>query len=245
MLPVPGPEISADVLRTQPDHRTRLTPEARRALRQLARPSERSGELSPLAYNLTISHAHRFIWFRRRQVRHPHAARLLRGERRHLDVRPRVPDALPHRALRRLLQVRLRAAPAPPVRLHLAGQGRQPNYFEFDEPRSRGCRRARRSSPAGSPSQDLARPTSTSRSSPAYRPDPGRLPRSLETFDRDFAEVRTPRPARRTRDATEPDRDAADACELASPDPAGRGRRDVPQGLPGLRVRPTRRRVTV
>jgi hypothetical protein len=61
---VPGPEISADVLRTQPDHRTRLTPEARQALRRLARPAERSGELSPLSYNLTISHEHRFVWFR-------------------------------------------------------------------------------------------------------------------------------------------------------------------------------------
>ena len=61
---MPGPEITADVLRTQPDHRTRLTPESQQALRRLARPAERSGQLSPLTYNLTISHAHRFVWFR-------------------------------------------------------------------------------------------------------------------------------------------------------------------------------------
>lgn len=62
--PVPGPELSPDVFRTRPEHRTRLTPEAKQALRQLARPGERSGGLSPLSYNLTISHEHRFIWFR-------------------------------------------------------------------------------------------------------------------------------------------------------------------------------------
>lgn len=58
------PDFSADLFRTQPDKRTRLTEESRDALRQLVRPSARSGELSPSAYNLTISHAHRFIWFR-------------------------------------------------------------------------------------------------------------------------------------------------------------------------------------
>lgn len=61
---VAGPEISADVLRTEPGKRTRLTADAKQALRRLARPSARSGELSPRAYNLTISHRHRFVWFR-------------------------------------------------------------------------------------------------------------------------------------------------------------------------------------
>jgi len=62
--PEVSPEMSPEVLRTQPDRRTRLTPQARQALRRLARPAARSGELSPSAYNLTISHAHRFVWFR-------------------------------------------------------------------------------------------------------------------------------------------------------------------------------------
>lgn len=79
---MPGPDITADVLRTQPDHRTRLTPEAKQALRQLARPSERSGGLSPLSYNLTISHEHRFIWFRVAKV----ATRTLLGYFEEHDV---------------------------------------------------------------------------------------------------------------------------------------------------------------
>ncbi|WP_243060963.1 sulfotransferase family protein [Nocardioides sp. SR21] len=58
------PAVSADVFRTTPENRYRLTRESRQALRQLSRPSERSGELSPLGYSLTISHAHRFVWFR-------------------------------------------------------------------------------------------------------------------------------------------------------------------------------------
>lgn len=62
--PEVSPEMSPEVLRTQPDRRTRLTPQARQALRRLARPAARSGELSPSAYNLTISHARRFVWFR-------------------------------------------------------------------------------------------------------------------------------------------------------------------------------------
>lgn len=77
-----GPEISADALRTRADARTRLTPESRQALRQLARPSARSGELSPAAYNLTISHARRFIWFRVAKV----ATRTLLGYFEEHDV---------------------------------------------------------------------------------------------------------------------------------------------------------------
>jgi len=42
----------------------RLTDEARAAAHQLARRSARSGKLSPLGYNLTISHKHQFMWFR-------------------------------------------------------------------------------------------------------------------------------------------------------------------------------------
>ncbi len=61
---MPGPDLTADVLRTQPGHRARLTPEAKLALRRLERPAGRSGDLSPLGYNLTISHERRFVWFR-------------------------------------------------------------------------------------------------------------------------------------------------------------------------------------
>lgn len=60
-----GPdEISPLLLRTDPDRRTALTPESRQLLRRLARRSARAGDLSPLGYNLTISHERKFMWFR-------------------------------------------------------------------------------------------------------------------------------------------------------------------------------------
>lgn len=52
------------MFRTEPDRPTSLAPETRQALRRLARRSARSGQLSPLGYNLTISHQQRFMWFR-------------------------------------------------------------------------------------------------------------------------------------------------------------------------------------
>lgn len=57
-------ELSPDVFRTQPDDKYALTQEARQQLRQLVRRSARAGSVSPLGYNLTISHRHRFVWFR-------------------------------------------------------------------------------------------------------------------------------------------------------------------------------------
>ncbi len=51
-------------LRTRADDRTRLTPEARSGLRELNQGSRRAGRVSPRRYNLTISHGHRFVWFR-------------------------------------------------------------------------------------------------------------------------------------------------------------------------------------
>lgn len=56
--------ITRELFRTESDDRFKLSPETRQALRQLARRSGRSGRLSPLAYNLTVSHGHRFMWFR-------------------------------------------------------------------------------------------------------------------------------------------------------------------------------------
>jgi len=56
--------LDPTVLRTRKRQRTSLTPEARQLLRQLRRRSVRSGRLSPMPYNLTISHTHRFMWFR-------------------------------------------------------------------------------------------------------------------------------------------------------------------------------------
>ena len=56
--------ITPDAFRTQEESWTKLTPESRGALRQLTTRSARSGKLSPLGYNLTISHQHRFVWYR-------------------------------------------------------------------------------------------------------------------------------------------------------------------------------------
>ena len=41
-----------------------LSEESTKVLRQLSRLSRRSGRMSPLPYYLTISHQHRFVWFR-------------------------------------------------------------------------------------------------------------------------------------------------------------------------------------
>jgi hypothetical protein len=63
--PIPDvSEMSADQIRTAPGQRSRLDPSSRRLLRQLARRGDRSGRLSPRGYNLTISHTHKFVWFR-------------------------------------------------------------------------------------------------------------------------------------------------------------------------------------
>ncbi|MEN8674007.1 sulfotransferase family 2 domain-containing protein [Nocardioides sp.] len=57
-------DVGPEVLRTADEERLVLVPEARQALRRLNRISRRSGRLSPRPYNLTISHGHRFVWYR-------------------------------------------------------------------------------------------------------------------------------------------------------------------------------------
>ena len=57
---VPPPEV----FRTRPGNRRRLTPAGEAEVERLAAAGEASGGLSPLAYNLTISHSHRFVWYR-------------------------------------------------------------------------------------------------------------------------------------------------------------------------------------
>jgi hypothetical protein len=52
------------VFRSDAHRRLRVDDPTRELLRVLNRSSKRSGRLSPLAYNLTISHRFRFIWFR-------------------------------------------------------------------------------------------------------------------------------------------------------------------------------------
>ncbi len=56
--------VTAETLRTQADRPITLTPDSRELVEKLRRRSVRSGLLSPRGYNLTISHKHRFLWFR-------------------------------------------------------------------------------------------------------------------------------------------------------------------------------------
>ena len=56
--------ISAQSLRTREDKPITLEPSSREIVQNLRHRSVRSGLLSPRGYNLTISHAHRFLWFR-------------------------------------------------------------------------------------------------------------------------------------------------------------------------------------
>ncbi|WP_181312541.1 sulfotransferase family 2 domain-containing protein [Nocardioides campestrisoli] len=71
----PAPEL----FRTRPDDRFKLTADASTLVRDLGERSAETGWLSPLGYNLTISHSHRFVWYRvakvaTRTVRHHFAA---------------------------------------------------------------------------------------------------------------------------------------------------------------------------
>ncbi|WP_323792534.1 sulfotransferase family protein [Nocardioides sp.] len=57
-------DFDPTLLSSSPDERLKLTEPGRKALRRLDKISARSGRLSTRAYNLTISHEHRLIWFR-------------------------------------------------------------------------------------------------------------------------------------------------------------------------------------
>lgn len=58
------PAFEASILRKDPSSSAPLSDESRKVLRTLSRSGARSGRLSPLSYYLTISHEHRFVWFR-------------------------------------------------------------------------------------------------------------------------------------------------------------------------------------
>ena len=59
-----GPAIDPTVFRTRPRRPNHLTKSSRQLLRSLRLVNRRTGRLSPLTYNLTVSHTHRFMWFR-------------------------------------------------------------------------------------------------------------------------------------------------------------------------------------
>ena len=66
----PGQPTTIDptLIRARSGHPTTLSPESRRALRRMRRARHASAGLSPYAYNLSISHEHRFVWFRNAKV---------------------------------------------------------------------------------------------------------------------------------------------------------------------------------
>lgn len=189
------PAISADLFRTLPDNRYRLTPESRQALRQLGRPSQRSGELSPLGYSLTISHAHRFLWFRVAKV----ASRSILGyfaeHDVHLDVNHAQNMRYPTALFGDYLKFAFVRHPLP--RFVSAWQDKvvNNNYFGFDDaalPRMREHVEAFAAWTATQPLDDL-------RDGDVHLALQTRLidlsqvdvVGRLETFDRDFAEICT------------------------------------------------------
>lgn len=59
-----APEFGPERFRTDAHRRLRLDKDTKQSLRRLERQSARGGRLSPLPYNLSISHRHQFMWFR-------------------------------------------------------------------------------------------------------------------------------------------------------------------------------------
>src|SRR5215213_4546448 len=76
------PVLDPALFRTRPGNRRRLTAAAQDVVDRLAVAGEESGWLSPLAYNLTISHSHRFVWYRVAKV----ATRTIRHHFESYDV---------------------------------------------------------------------------------------------------------------------------------------------------------------
>ena len=186
--PAPGPEV----FRTRPGNRRRLVPPAEAALDRLAAAGEQSGWLSPLAYNLTISHSHRFVWFRVAKV----ATRTIRHHFESHDVVLDVDHAM-----------RVRYPLTSFADYFAFGFVRDPldrfvsawhdkvvnaNYYAFDEPTHQRMQRVEEFA-LWTATHDLAAVPGTdqhltlqSRMIDLNRVDfVGRL----ETFDRDFAEV--------------------------------------------------------
>lgn len=75
----PAHDLSPEVFRTRPNDRFKLTAQAQALLRDLDEAGAGAAWVSPLGYNLTVSHSHRFVWFRvakvaTRTIRHHFAS---------------------------------------------------------------------------------------------------------------------------------------------------------------------------
>jgi hypothetical protein len=82
-------QIDPTQLQTRKDRRTWLTPESADLLNTLREHRAASGVLSPRPYNLTISHSHRFLWYRNPKV----GTRTILGYLRRRKVRTEVAHA--------------------------------------------------------------------------------------------------------------------------------------------------------
>lgn len=65
---VPEAAVEPTALKSPPGHPKVLTRRSASLLRELREHDEASGSLSPLTYNITVSHPHRFMWFRNAKV---------------------------------------------------------------------------------------------------------------------------------------------------------------------------------
>lgn len=61
-------EIDPTTFRPQPGRPATLTEAAQQTLKRLRRSRRSSGGLSPLSYNIAVSHRYRFVWFRNAKV---------------------------------------------------------------------------------------------------------------------------------------------------------------------------------
>ena len=188
----PTPGLSPEVFRTRPDNRRRLTQAGQAVLRDLTEHGAASGWLSPLAYNLTISHRHRFVWYRVAKV----ATRTIRHHFESHDVVLDVDHAMrvhyPLVAFEDYLAFAFVRDPLDRFVSAWRDKVVNANYYRFDDATHARMQRIEEFA-RWTGEQDLAAVPGTdqhltlqSRMIDLNRVD---LVGRLETFDRDFAEV--------------------------------------------------------
>ena len=180
------------VFRTRPGNRRRLTPDGQDVLEHLAAVAEGAHWISPLAYNLTISHSHRFVWYRVAKV----ATRTIRHhfETHHvaLDVDHAMRVRYPLAAFGDYFTFGFVRHPLDRFISAWHDKVVNANYYAFDEPTHERMQRVEEFA-LWTAEQDLSAVPGTdqhltlqSRMIDLNRVDfVGRL----ETFDRDFSEV--------------------------------------------------------
>ena len=187
-----GSALSPEVFRTRAGNRRRLTPQGQDVLARLAVVGQQSGWISPLAYNLTVSHSHRFVWFRvakvaTRTIRHHFESHAVT-----LDVDHAMRVHYPLAAFERYVTFAFVRDPLDRFVSAWHDKVVNANYYDFDERTHQQMQRVEEFA-RWTADQDLSAVPGTdqhltwqSRMIDLNRVDfVGRL----ETFDRDFAEV--------------------------------------------------------